>query len=148
MGILMMPVYGSMTSTPNLEVDVDTDDNVDFTVEGPAQGVVLNTADDSITIETQGVYTVTFSTVALIFNNAESTDLTFNISINGSSVTLSQVRSSPFGEDSPEDSIRTTISRVDHFFLNEGDVIRVLCTSATDNAFYVNASLTVTKVGF
>ncbi|MCC2544474.1 MULTISPECIES: hypothetical protein [Bacillus cereus group] len=36
--------------------------NIDFTVTGPFSGVILSTADNSITIGSAGVYAVTFST--------------------------------------------------------------------------------------
>lgn len=83
------PVFGSLyasgkSATPNT--------NVDFDMEGPFGGVILDTTNDSITINSSGVYTISFSTeVNLSAGFGSASNVIFCLSINGTTVVTKQV---------------------------------------------------------
>lgn len=134
------PVYGSLYQTTGVLAVPGT--NVDFDTVGPSSGVMLDITNDSITVNSSGIYTITFSTTAS-GSTEEVHSIEFNLSINGNpdptkSTVFQILETSPFTEIK-------TISRTDQLMLNQGDVIRIFIVSAY-SAVYESSALVVTKV--
>ena len=68
-----MSLYGDNLATSNT--------NVNFHTVGPSSGVTLNIADNSITINSTGTYTISFSTVILVFESQDDPFSIFLISL-------------------------------------------------------------------
>lgn len=138
---LFTPVYGSLYHAL-AGVPAVAGTNVDFDTVGPSSGVTLDIIDDSITVNSSGVYTITFST--LVSSSAPGTvSIDFNLSINGiRDQTKRTVYQIPGSEGFTEIN---TISRTDQLKLNQGDVIRIFIASST-SAAYESSALVVTKV--
>ncbi|WHT49502.1 hypothetical protein QNH10_08310 [Sporosarcina thermotolerans] len=137
------PVYGSLYSNPSYSAASGA--NVFFDTTGPSKGITLNTADDSITINSSGVYAISFS---IIINASEvegaTNSIDFMLSINGTPITnylLSHQTLIAFKNEID------TLSRTDQFMLNQGDVIRVSIGSVNGTFSYNNAALVITKAG-
>ena len=137
------PVYGSLYSNAGYSAVSGT--NVIFDTLGPSSGITLNTTDDSITVNSAGVYTISFSTVINASEIEGATNaIDFRLSINGTPIItyiLSHQTLIAFKNEID------TLSRTDQFMLNQGDVIRVFIGSISGNFLYHNAALVVTKVG-
>ncbi|MFJ8512502.1 hypothetical protein [Lysinibacillus xylanilyticus] len=136
------PVYGSLYNTNG--VVAVSGANVDFDTVGPSSGVTLDTVNDSITVNSSGVYTISFSTEI----NANDLQETFNsvffrLSING---TPDPTKETSFQTALSIVNEVNTISRTDQLKLNQGDVIRVFIFLENGNPAYFNAALVVTKV--
>ena len=140
---VIIPVYGSLYSNAGYSAVSGT--NVIFDTLGPSSGITLNTTDDSITVNSAGVYTISFS---IVINASEIEGATnaidFRLSINGTPITTSILSHQTLIAFKNEID---TLSRIDQFMLNQGDVIRVFISSISGNFLYHNAALVVTKVG-
>lgn len=134
------PVYGSLYTSGGVPAVSGT--NVDFDTVGPSSGVTLDIINNSITVNSSGVYTITFSSPVNV-NGEGSLGITFHLSINGipdpTKRTVYQIAGTPgFTEIS-------TVSRTDQIMLNQGDFIQIFIVSAA-SAGYDSSSLVVTKV--
>ncbi|WP_079526585.1 collagen-like triple helix repeat-containing protein [Halobacillus hunanensis] len=139
------PVYGSLSTEPGTGSPAISDTNVDFAIVGPFSGTTPNTADDSITVNSQGVYTVSFSTVVnAIGPEGSFANVTFNLSINGTPDFSKQLDFQTLIATNVNEV--DTLSRTDQLMLTQGDVIRVLIRSANGDIFYADGALVVTKV--
>ncbi|PRT37200.1 collagen-like exosporium glycoprotein BetA [Bacillus wiedmannii] len=136
-GLGILPVFGTITSEIGIGFSAVVNTNVNFTVPGPVSGTTLNSVDNSITINTTGVYAVSFSIVFAI--QAISSSI-LNLTINDSIQFAIETR---VGGGS---GVRATSARTDLLPLNQGDVLRVRIREATGDIIYSNASLVVLKV--
>jgi len=137
------PVYGSLYSNAGYSAVSGT--NVIFDTLGPSSGITLNTTDDSITVNSAGVYTISFSIVINASEDEGKTNaIDFRLSLNGTPITTSTLSHQTLIAFKNEID---TLSRIDQFMLNQGEVIRVFISSITGNFLYNNAALVVTKVG-
>ncbi|PES72573.1 exosporium leader peptide [Bacillus cereus] len=136
-GLGILPVFGAITSEIGIGFSVVVNTNINFTVPGPVSGTTLNPVDNSITINTTGVYSVSFSIVFAI--QAISSSI-LNLTINDSIQFAIETR---VGGGS---GVRATSARTDLLPLNQGDVLRVRIREATGDIIYSNASLVVSKV--
>ena len=137
------PVYGSLYS--NSVYNAVSGTNFNFDTLGPSSGVTLSTTDDSITVNSSGVYTISFSTVINASDLEGATDaIDFRLSINETSI-LTKIIS--FQTLIAFKNEVDTLSRTDQLMLNQGDVIRVFIDTVSGNILYNNAALVVTKVG-
>ncbi|QWI17771.1 exosporium leader peptide-containing protein [Bacillus wiedmannii] len=136
-GLGILPVFGTITSEIGIGFSAVVNTNVNFTVPGPVSGTTLNPVDNSITINTTGVYSISFSIVFAI--QAISSSI-LNLTINDSIQFAIETR---VGGDS---GVRATSARTDLLPLNQGDVLRVRIREATGDIIYSNASLVVLKV--
>lgn len=140
----LTPVYGSIIADIGNTAAMGM--NVDFDTVGPFNGTTPNIVDNSITINTQGVYTISFSTELNAFGPVGlNPSVVFRLTINGVQNPISEIifRTHVSSTTSELD----TLSRTDLLTLNPGDVLRVLITNASGNIFYFNSVLVVTKVG-
>ncbi|MCU5706909.1 collagen-like exosporium glycoprotein BetA [Bacillus wiedmannii] len=136
-GLGILPVFGTITSEIGIGFSAVVNTNVIFTIPGPVSGTTLNPVDNSITINTTGVYSVSFSIVFVIQAISSSIlNLTINDSIQFA--IESRVGGGP--------GVRATSARTDLLSLNQGDVLRVRIREATGDIIYSNASLVVSKV--
>lgn len=134
------PVYGSLYGAAGV-VGVDGT-NVDFTTVGHSSGVTLNTVDDSITVNSSGVYTISFSTNVAATDFNQFCNVIFNLSING---TPDITKGIEYRSGTSNARAVNILSRTDQIMLNQGDVIRVSVIFAF-NISYSNPALVVTKV--
>ncbi|MEK4928197.1 exosporium leader peptide-containing protein [Bacillus sp. FSL K6-1338] len=136
-GLGILPVFGTITSEVGIGFSAVVNTNVNFTIPGPVSGTTLNPVDNSITIDTTGVYSVSFSIVFVI--QAISSSI-LNLTINDSIQFAIETR---VGGAS---GVRATSARTDLLPLNQGDVLRLRIREATGDIIYSNASLVVIKV--
>ncbi|WP_219375562.1 collagen-like exosporium glycoprotein BetA [Bacillus mycoides] len=136
-GLGILPVFGTITSEVGIGFSAVVNTNVNLTIPGPVSGTTLTPVDNSITIDTTGVYSVSFSIVFVI--QAISSSI-LNLTINDSIQFAIETRA---GGGS---GVRTTSARTDLLPLNQGDVLRVRIREATGDIIYSNASLVVSKV--
>ncbi|MFB5252176.1 collagen-like exosporium glycoprotein BetA [Bacillus mycoides] len=136
-GLGILPVFGTITSEVGIGFSAVVNTNVNLTIPGPVSGTTLTPVDNSITIDTTGVYSVSFSIVFVI--QAISSSI-LNLTINDSIQFAIETR---VGGGS---GVRTTSARTDLLPLNQGDVLRVRIREATGDIIYSNASLVVSKV--
>lgn len=81
-GLGILPVFGTITSEVGIGFSAVVNTNVNFTIPGPASGTTINPLNNSITIDTTGVYSVSFSIVFVIQAISSSIlNLTINDSI-------------------------------------------------------------------
>lgn len=137
---VVIPVYGSLYGTGGAAV---SGTNVDFDAVGPSSGVTLNIVDDSITVNSSGVYTITFSTEVNTGTEGSFSNVTFRFTINGTPIIPSQIS---FQTAISPINVVDTLSRTIQLMLNQGDVIRVFIFSATSDLSYAKPALVVTKV--
>ena len=140
-------VYGSLTTTPFLSFFAITGANVDFNVVGPFSGTTPNIVDDSITVNSDGVYTISFATAIILFSpENEDVIVEFAITING--IFNPILLLSKQIEITSLNSEIDTLSRTALLTLNQGDVVRVLIVNSTgeEKVSYFSAELVVTKV--
>ncbi len=136
-GLGILPVFGTITTDVGIGFSVVVNTNINFTLPGPVSGTTLNPVDNSIIINTTGVYSVSFSIVFVIQAISSSIlNLTINDSIQFA--IESRVGGGP--------GVRATSARTDLLSLNQGDVLRVRIREATGDIIYSNASLVVSKV--
>lgn len=141
---VFIPVYGSLSTAPGALILAVAGTNVDFSIIGPFSGTTPNIADDSITVNSQGVYTISFSTgIDTDVLEGATNNVTFQLSINGTPDFTKQIS---FQTVIPSTHEIDTLSRTDQLMLNQGDVIRVFITNANGNITYSNATLVITKV--
>ena len=140
-GTTFTPVYGSLYA--NSQMLAETTTNVKFDTVGPSSRTTLDITDGSITVNSPGVYTITFSTVLLISGNQPNPPriISFVLSINGIPDFNKQIE---FHNHFNQGEINT-LSRTDQLLLNQGDVIRYFIPFTTGNNLYT-AALVVTKV--
>ncbi|HDR7717289.1 collagen-like protein [Bacillus albus] len=136
-GLGILPVFGTITSEVGIGFSAIVNTNVNFTIPGPASGTTLNPLNNSVTIDTTGVYSVSFSIVFVI--QAISSSI-LNLTINDSIQFAIETRVS----GGP--GVRATSARTDLLPLTQGDVLRVRIREATGDIIYSNASLVVLKV--
>ncbi|MGM1683021.1 collagen-like exosporium glycoprotein BetA, partial [Bacillus cereus group sp. BceL100] len=136
-GLGILPIFGTITSEVGIGFSAVVNTNINFTIPGPASGTTLNPLNNSITIDTTGVYSVSFSIVFVI--QAISSSI-LNLTINDSIQFAIETR---VGGAS---GVRATSARTDLLPLNQGDVLRVRIREATGDIIYSNASLVVIKV--
>lgn len=136
------PAYGSIYNVAG--GDPTTDSNVDFDTVGPFSGTTPSTVDDSITVNSQGVYTVTFTIELRASSAGTSSNIIFRLSINGTPLVTKQIEYQTFVAGAMNEV--DVVSRTDQIALNQGDVIRVAIVSSTGVITYDNAALVVTKV--
>ncbi|MGF9954753.1 collagen-like exosporium glycoprotein BetA [Bacillus mycoides] len=136
-GLGILPVFGTITSEVGIGFSAVVNTNVNLTIPGPVSGTTLTPVDNSITIDTTGVYSVSFSIVFVI--QAISSSI-LNLTINDSIQFAIETR---VGGGS---GVKTTSARTDLLPLNQGDVLRVRIREATGDIIYSNASLVVSKV--
>ncbi|PFL68590.1 collagen-like exosporium glycoprotein BetA [Bacillus anthracis] len=136
-GLGILPVFGTITTDVGIGFSVVVNTNINFTLPGPVSGTTLNPVDNSITIDTTGVYSVSFSIVFVI--QAISSSI-LNLTINDLIQFAIETR---VGGGS---GLRVTSARTDLLSLNQGDVLRVRIRDATGDIIYSNASLVVSKV--
>jgi hypothetical protein len=146
-GTSITPVYGSLY-TENF-VLATSNTNVDFDAVGLSSGTTLDITDDpitgnSITVNSPGVYTISFSTVIITIDHLQRfPSVIFSLSINGTPDITKDIR---FQTITTNVNQVTTISRTDQLMLNQGDVIQVFISLSNDSIDYRNAALVVTKV--
>ncbi|MEC2705875.1 hypothetical protein P9Z39_08890, partial [Bacillus thuringiensis] len=134
------PIYGSLITNPNENKFAVINTNVDFDFMGPFNGVTPSVIGDSITINSSGVYTITFSTIIDRVDPSAGLDgIIFMLTINGMAQPGVQLSYNGFNQTE-------TLSRADQLTLNQGDVLRILIFATTGNLFYFSASFVVTKV--
>ena len=81
-GLGILPVFGTITTDVGIGFSVVVNTNINFTLPGPVSGTTLNPVDNSIIINTTGVYSVSFSIVFVIQAISSSIlNLTINDSI-------------------------------------------------------------------
>lgn len=134
------PVFGMLNTDPVTDIPTVADTNIDFTVTGPFSGVILSTADNSITVGSTGVYAVTFSTGVSVFGE-DSGILIMNFTINDTVNFLSQIRIDL------DQGNRIMVSKTVLLSLNQGDVLRVLIRLSSGPVSIGDASFVVEKVG-
>lgn len=134
------PVFGMLNTDPVSEIPTVANTNVNFTETGPFSGVILSTADNSITVGSAGVYAVTFSTGVSVIGEDPGI-LIMNFTINGTVNFLSQIRIDL------DQGNRIMISKTILLSLNQGDVLRVLIRLSSGPVFIGEASFVVEKVG-
>jgi hypothetical protein len=137
-GTAFTPVYGSLyVNTINSAV---TGHNVKFDTDGPFSGVTLTGS--TITVDSPGVYTISFSTVVSAFNPFTQA-VSFTLSING---TPDFTKDTEWSTEVNSIVMNNTLSRTDQLMLNQGDFIRIFIISASSDIIYYNSALVVTKV--
>ena len=136
-GLGILPVFGTITSEVGIGFAAVVNTNVNLTIPGPVSGTTLTPVDNSITIDTTGVYSVSFSIVFVI--QAISSSI-LNLTINDFIQFAIETR---VGGGS---GVRATSARTDLLPLNQGDVLRVRIREAIGDIIYSNASLVVLKV--
>ncbi|PEM40886.1 hypothetical protein COF80_25975 [Bacillus toyonensis] len=134
------PVFGMLNTDPVTDIPAVANTNINFTVTGPFSGVILSTADNSITVGSAGVYAVTFSTGVSVFGE-DSGILIMNFTINDTVNFLSQIRIDL------DQGNRIMASKTVLLSLNQGDVLRVLIRLSAGPVFTGDASFVVEKVG-
>lgn len=134
------PAFGMLNTDPVTDIPIVADTNIDFTMTGPFSGVILSTADNSITAGSTGVYAVTFSTGVSVFGE-DSGILIMNFTINDTVNFLSQIRIDL------NQGNRIMVSKTVLLSLNQGDVLRVLIRFSSGPVFIGDASFVVEKVG-
>ncbi|NIL30915.1 collagen-like triple helix repeat-containing protein [Bacillus thuringiensis] len=139
-GLGVTPAFGMLNTDPVTDIPAVTDTNIDFTVTGPFSGVILSTADNSITVGSTGVYAVTFSTGVSVFGE-DSGILIINFTINDTVNFLSQIRIDL------DQGNRIMVSKTVLLSLNQGDILRVLIRLSSGPVFIGDASFVVEKVG-
>jgi exosporium-targeted protein len=139
-GLGVTPAFGMLNTDPVTDIPAVTDTNIDFTVTGPFSGVILSTADNSITVGSTGVYAVTFSTGVSVFGE-DSGILIINFTINDTVNFLSQIRIDL------DQGNRIMVSKTVLLSLNQGDILRVLIRLSSEPVSIGDASFVVEKVG-
>ncbi|PHA11324.1 hypothetical protein COI69_32470 [Bacillus cereus] len=134
------PAFGMLNTDPVTDIPIVADTNIDFTMIGTFSGVILSTADNSITAGSTGVYAVTFSTGVSVFGE-DSGILIMNFTINDTVNFLSQI------QIDLNQGNRIMVSKTVLLSLNQGDVLRVLIRFSSGPVFIGDASLVVEKVG-
>ena len=134
--------YGSLYRTT--AVIAVTGAYVDFDTVGPSSGTTLDIVNNSITVNSSGIYTITFSTkVNAVGLPATPQSVFFILSINGIPIpekeTAYQTETLNFIKIS-------TISRTDQLMLNQGDIIQIRIVVASPSISYDDSALVVTKV--
>ncbi len=138
------PIFGSLYADLNLPTIAKPNTNINFGVTGPFSGVTPSTTDDSITINSTGVYTVSFS--ILIEAIGLPNDILFIeiiLTINGSLFFNSTLNFQTSISNAFEFN---TLSRTDQLLLNQGDVLRYFIRKQDGEMAYGFTSLVVTKV--
>lgn len=135
------PAFGSIYNVAG--GDPTTNPNVDFDTVGPSSGTTPSTVDDSITVNSQGVYTVTFTIQLNAALAGTLNNIIFQLTINGTPLPTKQIEFQTFVDGVTEIDV---VSRTDQIALNQGDVIRVAIVSTTGIITYASAALVVTKV--
>lgn len=137
------PVYGSLYRTSSTFSLPGT--NVDFDTVGPSSGVTLDIVGNSITVNSTGVYNITFSTIVNAIGVAATLHVVlFSLRINGTDDTTKQAI---YQTEIVTISKSSTLSRTDQVMLNEGDVIQIrIVASTVGNMTYDDSALVVTKV--
>ena len=110
-GLGILPIFGTITSEVGIGFSAVVNTNINFTIPGPASGTTLNPLNNSITIDTTGVYSVSFSIVFVI--QAISSSI-LNLTINDSIQFAIETR---VGGAS---GVRATSARTDLLPLNQG----------------------------
>ncbi|WP_212029914.1 hypothetical protein [Metabacillus lacus] len=115
---------------------INSFDNVDFTIPGPAQNVIVSTETDSITVLSPGIYEITAHIGFTGLLNAA-------VEINGDEV-IPQSQFQAFSNNQ-QDLIYS--GKTFHIFLNAGDVITLLIQGfIPDSSTYSLPALTVKKL--
>ncbi|MED2040254.1 exosporium leader peptide-containing protein [Bacillus wiedmannii] len=127
------PVFGMLNTDSVTDIPTVANTSIDFTVTGPFSGVILNTADNSITVGSADVYAVTFSTGVSV-SGEDSGILIMNFTINDTVNFLSQIRINL------DQGNRIMASKTILFSLNQGDVLRVLIRLSAGPVFIGEAS--------
>ncbi|KFM99393.1 exosporium leader peptide-containing protein [Bacillus clarus] len=140
------PIFGSLYSDPTSPTLATANTNVDFGVTGPFNGVIPSIVDDSITIDSSGVYTISYTLTMNINTPGFGTTASIFVilTINGSntqSFILYETELSPTGV-----GVATTLSRTDQLLLNQGNILRCFITTVSGEIFITSSSLVVTKV--
>ena len=136
------PAYGSIYNVAGGNPTIDP--NVNFDTVGPSSGTTPSTVDDSITVNSKGVYTVTVSIELRTSSAGTSSNIIFRLSINGTPLATKQIEYQTFVAGAMNEI--DLVSRTDQLALNQGDVIRVAIISSTGVITYDNAALVVTKI--
>ncbi|PGX77746.1 exosporium leader peptide, partial [Priestia megaterium] len=143
-GVGIIPIYGSLSTQQGVGLPPTPGTNVDFGVAGPSNGVTPNTTDDSITVNSSGVYTISFSTeVNATGPNGGFAGVVFRLSINGIPDAARQIE---FLTAIASINEADTLSRTDQLTLSQGDVIRVFIVATNGTISYANATLVITKI--
>ncbi|RJS62793.1 exosporium leader peptide [Priestia filamentosa] len=140
-GPLGLLVFGSIYQTPDQANGAVTGQNINFDVPGPFNGVTPDPLNNSIIVNTAGVYTITFNTVITGIAPTFNTNLRFTV--NNVPIPLTRIGLT----DSPDTFITVTQSMTVQQQLNGGDQIRVRFDFAIGTLDYSSATLVVTKVG-
>ncbi|AOM11210.1 exosporium leader peptide-containing protein [Bacillus thuringiensis] len=135
-------IFGSLFNPAD---SVLTDNFVNFTVIGPFNGTTPSIVDNSITINSSGVYTISYS-IVFISTNFAPTFINGNVllTINGADVGIVVAFQT---EQTSANGEIVTLSRTDQLFLNTGDIIQCYFANVNGTFNFVSASLVVTKVG-
>ncbi|WP_053075730.1 hypothetical protein [Lysinibacillus sp. LK3] len=140
--VQFIPAYGSIYNVAGGNPTINP--NVNFDTVGPSSGTTPSTIDDSITVNSQGVYTVTFTIELRASSGGISNNIIFRLTINGTPLATKQIEYQTFVTAANIEV--DLVSRTDQLALNQGDVIRVAIVSSTGLITYDNAALVVTKV--
>ena len=129
-----LSAYGSIYNVAGGNPTIDP--NVNFDTVGPSSGTTPSTIDDSITVNSQGVYTVTFTIELRASSGGISNNIIFRLSINGTPLATKQIEYQTFVTAANIEV--DLVSRTDQLALNQGDVIRVAIVSSTGVITYDN----------
>lgn len=132
------PVYGSLYTNETIIAESGT--NVVFDEKGPSSGVTLDLVNNSITVDSPGVYNIIFTTMVLLVSGV-SREIVLALSINGNPIGRNVGMHNHFTGDE-----YNTLSRTDQITLNQGDVIRYFISLVNGDVRYYSAALVVTKV--
>ncbi|WP_179195147.1 collagen-like protein, partial [Bacillus thuringiensis] len=138
------PVFGSLDTQSGVDIPPVLNANVNFSSIGPFSGVTPNITNDSITVNSSGVYTITPS-ININAGALGQNNITFRLTINGVPLSNKQLvfQALIVDNDIPPYVI---LSRTDQLMLNQGDIIQIRIVQVTGQIRYFSASLVVTKV--
>ena len=143
--------YGSLYR-PNGTITISPGAIVDFNQSGPSFLMASNTANDTITVTSAGVYQISYSlSVNLALGALISNELaSISIFVNGVEDNQSIATSGMAGTLTIGLTIRFTISKTFHRTLSANDIITLRIRSASvvsANDTYEFAALTVVRIG-
>ncbi|HHP1041519.1 TPA: hypothetical protein ACR3S6_005332, partial [Bacillus thuringiensis] len=137
------PVFGSLITDPSAGHAAIMNTNVDFDIIGPFSGVIPDITDNSITINSSGVYNISFSTgISAGTMSGGGGFVGFLLTINGIAQFSTQIQ---YAIGNTGTGVLDQLSRTDQLLLNQGDVLRIRI-NAGSQVTYFTASFVVTKV--
>ncbi|MCU5582878.1 exosporium leader peptide-containing protein [Bacillus toyonensis] len=136
----IVQIYGSLINAAGSAVN---NTNIIFMSQGPFNGVTLNTVDNSITINSSGIYNVSFNLTMISLSLAGAL-ITAEVLLTQNDLNTDFIFS---WQTVATGSDILSLSRTDQLSFNSGDVLRCRFVNVNGNFNYTNGSLTVTKIG-